>query len=458
MSMGTPGRIANWEWAALAALVVVALALRLHGLERIPPIVIHDECDNLVNVYQILNHRGPGFFGLDWKPQPAANVYVLSLFMRAANSIFALRLPAVLYSVAALLPFYLLARAALRAPAALAATLLLATDVWYLHFSRAGWENVQTCLFLAAAGVCIGSAVRTGRWRSFAWAGLWSALGLYGYFSGRTVLAAVLAIGGGALLRPAIARRRLVAGLAVSALIAVVLFAPQALRIAQTPDRFFSRTGDIYVLGGANAARPPYVKAALIAKMFGGKGFELFGWRVLKRGEPVQRYLRADAGAFPRLTALLLASGLLLSLTRLRDTWQWWLLFLVPFFATQALTIGSLNGARGVIVVPILYLFVGVTLDAIWGRCAARSRGLAAAYWLAVALLSAWSVTQYFAWAQSPELLHWLEPSIAVDEFPRWRADILDWTARHDAFINLEEWRQQSLPTVPTHGSAADTD
>jgi hypothetical protein len=447
------GRVAGWEWALLAALMSGALALRLYGLGRIPPVVIHDECDNLVNVYQILNHRGPGFFGLDWKPQPAANVHVLALFMRASDSLVALRLPAALYSVAALVPFYLLARPLLCAPAALAATLLLASDVWYLHFSRTGWENVQTCLFLGAAGVSIGSAVRTGRLRSFVWAGLWSALGLYGYFSGRTVIAAVLAIGIGALLRPAIARRRIAVGLAVTALIAIILFLPQALRSLADPEPFFTRTREIFVLGGPNAERPLYVKAALIAKMFGGKGFELVGWRVLKRGEPVQRYLRVDDGAFPRVTKWLLAAGLLISLVRLRDTWQWWLLFLVPFIATQALTIGSLNGARGVIFVPILYLFVGLALDAVWRRGAARSGILALAFASAVVLLAGWSVHQYFAWVRSPGLRDWLEPSIAVEEFPRWQADVIDWTAKHDAFLNVEEWRQRSARDESTGAS-----
>jgi hypothetical protein len=69
-------------------------------LERIPAVVFHDECDNLVNVYQILNGRGPGFFGFDWKPQPAASVYLLSLSMRLGMSVVMLRLPAALFSVA----------------------------------------------------------------------------------------------------------------------------------------------------------------------------------------------------------------------------------------------------------------------------------------------------------------------------------------------------------------------
>src|SRR5262249_17852888 len=155
----------------------------------------HDECDNLVNVYQILRGRGPGFFGLDWKPQPAASVYLLSVAMRLGMSIVTLRLPAALLSVAALIPFYMLLRRTVVAPAALLATWLLATDVWYLHFSRAGWENIETCLPLLAGALLIGDGTRTGRLLPFVGAGVCAAGGAYGYFGGRAVLPTLLVIG-----------------------------------------------------------------------------------------------------------------------------------------------------------------------------------------------------------------------------------------------------------------------
>jgi hypothetical protein len=200
--------------------------VRLYALGDVPAVVFHDECDNLVNVYRILNGNGPGFFGLDWKPQPAASVYLLAAFMRLGMSVARLRLPAALFSVAALIPFYLVVRRAVAAPAALLATALLATDVWYLHFSRAGWENVDTCLFGLAAALCVGNALRTGRLTSFAWVGWWSALGAYGYFAGRAILPAVVLACALSLAWPWISRVRIIAGAGLATVLAAVLFAP----------------------------------------------------------------------------------------------------------------------------------------------------------------------------------------------------------------------------------------
>ena len=141
-------------------------------------------------------------------------------------SILTLRGPAGLFSVAALMPFYLLLRRALAAPAALLTTWLLATNIWYLHFSRSGWENIEGCLFLMAALLCMREAVRRGQARFFFGAGVWAAFGAYGYPAGRAIFAAALLIALLALLRPRVPRRRLVAGILVTATTAFVLYAP----------------------------------------------------------------------------------------------------------------------------------------------------------------------------------------------------------------------------------------
>lgn len=444
----------RWEWWALAAILLAALAVRLYAITRIPSVVIHDECDNLVNVYQILNGRGPGFFGFDWKPQPAASVYVLSLAMRMGMSVFTLRLPAVLYSVGALIPFFLLARRVLAPPVALLATLLLATDIWYLHFSRSGWENIGTCLILAAAAVCIRDALRSGRLRAFVWAGVWSALGGYAYFSGRAVFPAVLLAGVLSMLRPWIPRWRLLVGLLVTTLTAAVLFAPQMPAIVADWDVFQRRSREVNILGGENAHKTFSQKARILTGSFTRKANELF----VDRRTTTDRYLRVDAGPLAAPTTMLLAAGLLLSVFWAAETWLWWVFLLVPYTLTEVMTAGFLNGARGVIFVPVLYLFVGLALHALWRFTTLLFRPLAAAIVVGAIALSISTTQQYFEWIQAPKTVEDLEPAIPVAEFDEWQAYVLDWTAKTDDFFNLYMWedhrRQRALgalqnPAVP---------
>ena len=436
--------IARWEWGALAGVVTAALLLRLYALDRIPAVVIHDECDNLVNIYQILHGRGPGFFGIDWKPQPAASIYVVSLAVRSGMSMFSMRIVTALFSVAALVPFYLLLRRAIQAPAALLTTGLLATDIWYLHFSRTGWDNVFVCGAAAAAALCIGDAVAGGRRRDFVWAGVWSAIGAYGYPAGRLILPAVAATAAGGMLARRTEARRIAAGLAVAAITALALYLPQVASMWRDWDRFQSRARLVSVLGGDNRQKGAPEQMAIVLANFGDKATQLFADHIPRTSADFpDRYLRAADGAFARATVVLLICGMLLSVTSApwwRQTWLWWVFLLVLFFGTQALTVGSLNGARGIVFVPILYLFVGLALQQIWMVGRRWGRPGAALVIAAVLALSGWTAWQYFQWVQSPETLDALQPAIPIAEFPAWQARAYEWTRDRDGFYNLTMW------------------
>lgn len=173
--------------------------------------------------------------------------------------------------------------------------------------------------------------------------------------------------------------------------------------------------------------------------------------------ERPDRYLRVEYGALVRPTAALLMIGMILSLTSLpllAATWQWWVFLVVSFGMTEALTFGSLNGARGIIFVPLLYLFVGLTLDFAWRVGARRGRAVVALLIAGTIALSAWSTWQYFEWAQSEGLLTALEPAVRVEEFPAWQAYVLEWTARPNPFFNVGMWKDHQRSLQQGSGTA----
>ena len=101
----------GWETAALIAIVIVALALRLVSLTDIPPNVLPDEADNLQVVYRIMAGSGPGFFGLDWAQSPAFSMYLVSWFMQVfGETIAGMRMANVVLSTLSLPVFYFVAR------------------------------------------------------------------------------------------------------------------------------------------------------------------------------------------------------------------------------------------------------------------------------------------------------------------------------------------------------------
>ena len=143
----------SWPLVTLVAITAVALFIRLFSLTDIPPNLVPDEADNLITVYRIMADIGPGFFELDWKPQPAFSAYMMGWFMGVfGETIVGMRMASVVLSTASILVFYAVVRQqGVGRPASLGATFLLATGVWYLHFSRSGWENVHVALYALSA-------------------------------------------------------------------------------------------------------------------------------------------------------------------------------------------------------------------------------------------------------------------------------------------------------------------
>src|SRR5689334_22766091 len=134
------------EWLILGFLVLMAFAIRLYNLGNFPDTVLADEADNAQASVRILYNDPPanGFFGLDWTSQPALSAYKEAAFIAAFGfNITAIRLSSAVISALALIPFYMLLRHQLSVVAAWLATILLATNVWYLNFSRSGWNCID---------------------------------------------------------------------------------------------------------------------------------------------------------------------------------------------------------------------------------------------------------------------------------------------------------------------------
>ena len=165
----------HWDLWFLVMIAGLALGVRLAELSVIPANVSSDELDNVQTAYRILEGTGPGFFGLDWKPSPAYSTHLLAGSMKLFGmSIEGLRLPSVLLSTLALLPFYFLARQVISRPASLLATLLLATNLWYLHFSRSGLENVHGAFYATAAALSLALALQRRSWLLYGLTGLFA--------------------------------------------------------------------------------------------------------------------------------------------------------------------------------------------------------------------------------------------------------------------------------------------
>jgi len=432
----TPGE----STAAVAALVVImaaALAIRLWALGSVPQLFFHDECDNTVNAIEILQGKGSGFFGLDWKPQPALGVHQIALSLKLFGpSVTAIRLPSAVLSVVALLPFFLVARRVTGPVPALLSALLLACNLGYLHFSRTGWENVQVGLYTLIAIDAVHRAESRGNLLWWIVAGFAAAVGAYIYFGGRAIVAFLLAYAPLAFLRAQGARGRVALGTALLLLTFILCLAPLYPTLRNNWAGFNNRTRAVLI----TQELPPNATAADVARkllMSGGTAARgLFDGRMSNQ----PRYHPMGRPFLDGLGNGLLFVGLVASLLRLRDTALWWLVLLIPFAMTQMLTTGAPNLARGIALLPIVYLFVALAMWAL-ERLVGRWRRIVQVALVPVVIYSAGTnVRDYFKWADSYQLTGPLFPAVQLADFPAWWDFQNEWIRANRGFFNVDQW------------------
>ena len=420
----------NWAIATLAAIVALALFIRLFSLTDIPPNLVGDEADNLLIVYRIMADIGPGFFELDWKPQPAFSMYMMGWFMGLfGETIVGMRLPSVVLSAVSILVFYAVARQhGVGRPASLGATFLLATGVWYLHFSRSGWENVHVGLYALSTILALNSAIKSKRLSIslllFAATGLFAALGLYGYTSGRVIIVALLAYLPFAIFLHREDRKRLFIGYGVMCLTTFVLFWPQLDNALDDWQRFNQRVDAVYVLNDNNRQKFEGMDDfEIIAQQTWNnfKGFILLDTDLWYFGLNV-RYVPPGHGLLDRLTAVLFWVGLVISVIRWRQSVLWWIFFIVMIFPVQIPGSGTPDAARAVGAAPIFYLFIALTLDWLFNLRFAKNQWAAGAVVVAVLALIAYvNVSGYFDWMERPDTAAARQPAVDAADFESWQ-------------------------------------
>jgi len=435
----------EWEILWLSAILLIALFIRVYQLGSVPAILTGDETDNLQDAYHIIAGNGPGFFGFDWKPAPIFSLYPMAWTIEIfGDSIGGIRMFPVILSMLALGAFYFVARRTLSAAAALPALLLMAANVWVLHFSRTAWENMNAALFALGACYAVTRAIETGRRAWWACTGLFIALGMYGYFSGRFIFVSVLLAAGFAVAMRLAGWRDVVQGLGVAAVVSAVLFAPMALTIVDDWDHFNRRTDNVSVFSGE-----PYegetssVRIVLTNLERNIKGFLLLDGDEFSRGL-WGRYNPEGRGPLNLLPSLLFWGGLVAGIVRWRKTYVWFTL-LAPLFMSEVFSRGTPDLARAIVAAPVYFLFIGLLFDEVLRRVQSSPARQAALYGVAIvaAYVAMTDVGGYFDWQRTESVQRARLPGIASCELPAWRGLALEAARRGRGNLEAAEFDAQ---------------
>lgn len=409
-----------------ALIIALALSIRLVDLGTTPSNLTADELDDLQNAYRVLEGRAGGFFALDWNQAPNFNMYLKAGFLELFGfGIAASRMYSVVLSLATLVVFYALARRWLTPLPSLLALFLLATSLWFLHFSRTPWVAMSATLAAVLTAYVLDLAIERGRLWLFALLGAAVALAAYGYFAGRALVLVVIACYGLALL---LRGRRdpwvLTRGFVFSGVVALSLFAPQLETLLENwhYSNTRPRAVSIFRVEGeylGDSSKPEIIVHQTLRTV---RGFLLLDKSVSQYGLWARH--RPVGWAFlDQATGVLYWIGLASALLRWRRFAYWWAFLLIPLFFTQVFSVGTPDGSRALMVAPFMFLFVALGIETLLGlaRGALWRRALPVATVFVVVLIGAFNVDRYFDWMKEPGAVTARKPAIANDEFVYWR-------------------------------------
>lgn len=239
------------EWIIMGALTLLALALRLPGLDSAPPGLWFDEAQNGIVARGLMDPTAfHATFIQGFTQMGALYFYALGriLDIFGTTAIWPLRLMPAIAGTLLVPMIYLIGSRLYGWRVGVAAGVMLAVSAWNITFSRFGIASLPTVALDVGVFLCLLQGLRTGRLGYYAGAGVLMGLALQMYYPSQlvpVVLALVF------LFRLVTERMRfwraIRGGIVLVALGLVVAFLPVATFAIQHLDVYTSRAGTVSI-------------------------------------------------------------------------------------------------------------------------------------------------------------------------------------------------------------------
>ncbi|MBK8430000.1 MAG: glycosyltransferase family 39 protein [Chloroflexi bacterium] len=186
--IGSTDRTERWQlrwggpdWVAVLILLLMALIVRVQGLELVPTTLSGDEGSAGLSAVALGTGQETNWFGTGWFSFPS--LYFLVQYLGIAwwwQTIFGLRFMSAVAGACTVPLLYWLLREMYGRPTAVAGAAFLVANHFHIHFSRIGLNNIWDGFFVALVLAALWQGWQTAERRWYLLAGF--ALGLAQYF------------------------------------------------------------------------------------------------------------------------------------------------------------------------------------------------------------------------------------------------------------------------------------
>jgi len=314
----------GWELLILAGFGL-SIFFRFYLLDTVPPEMVSDHAEKLLDVVDVLNGKYSIFFSRNTGRE------ALQFYMAAATykllgtgiSHLTLKIGTVLAGIVTLPFIYLLGKEVGGKRVALAAMVLAGIAYWPNVISRVGLRFPLYPLFVAPAFYFLAKGIRTRNRNDFLLCGLVVGMGLHGYSPARVIPIAI-AVGVGLYLLfkdSREQRREIITLLVVTGLVALIVLMPLVRIAVNRPDEVIYRMATRYGSTERDLAEP----ALQIFASNVWNGLKMFNW---DNGEVWVNSI-PHRPALDWITGALFFLGVVIALTRFARYRRWIDLFIL---------------------------------------------------------------------------------------------------------------------------------
>lgn len=371
---------------ALAAIVGLALVLRLVGFGSIPSGLYHDEAYNGLDALAVLRGAHPLWFPANNGREPFF-IYLVALSVAVlGRTVVAVRAPALLLGLLTVPATAFLGSSLFGRRVGLLSAAVTAITFWPVHLSRIGFRAVGLPLFTALALGFLWRGLQKRRGRDLAVAGLCYGLSFYTYLAARftpvpLLLAGALSLWPAARL-PRPGRRQLL----LFGGVALIVLAPLLGYVALHPDALGTRAAQVALLNPAISHGDPW--GTLVRQTLAALG------AFFVRGDRIPRHNLPWRPIFDPALGLAFLLGCYVALKRRAAGW-FVLLWVGAMLLPTILAEDTPHFLRGVGILPVAFILPALGLSEAWNWLARRGRAMLGSAVVALALLIGLASTAY---------------------------------------------------------------
>lgn len=356
----------------IVLLIILSLFPRLWKLTIYPPIIV-DEPANIRDINKLLASPTVRIADYEWGFGQATLAHYPALLLIKAginDKLFAIRLTSVILSIVSLIPFFFIVKRKTNNLIAFCTTLMFSFSYYYLQFSRVGWTNIHA---LTIGLYFIFFVYLTVEKRfTILWiiiSSILSGLLLYTYRAGELFFLAGIGI---FILKLYASKNTLNKKIFVSLVFFLILFFtsyPWVNRIFSNWELYNLRANVVSV---KNVQLPYHnlykfndiLNYQIISTI---KSWIFF---IPTNGNPDNvenaRYLPLRYPLISPMLIPLFWAGLIIAFKNWNKNYIWLFIFISGLIMGQVMTVDPPNGSRGLIFLPIMYIFIGYSLNSLY--------------------------------------------------------------------------------------------